>query len=706
MVATAAARPPAPEARRYSKEYEDHREALLRTLSQLPAPAGSPSNMIGGHFRILTQSPLPELDTTLARAFAAQDEHDPARSLYALVCSPQMPVRGNVVKALTGIAVPHLVTLHASGLAEISGLAGHRYVLVYDRPQGKNLVTLLEERQRPFPESFIMEHVVGPLASVIQALSEHGLSHGRINPHSIYFSDTVTLGECAAEPCGYSQHYQFEPPDRAQAHPAGKGESTPAQDYFSLGVLAVYLRLGDRLFEPAPTHDEHILRLLRHGSYYALTHNIEFSDAMTDLLRGTLNDRPEERWTWQQFRPWATGRRYNMLPPAQPPQSTRPFVIEQAEYSGPRDLAHGLTMHWEYTLRVLRDGNLIRWLDMSARRKDLGELLRRTTASLSDRSARSSHQNDELIARTLTMLDPQAPLTMRESRAHIAGIGGLLAEGYRSGQPQHVQRGLEMIEQGLPTVWADLYKRREEVLPGAVTDMLWLLDRMRMVVRMPGYGFGIERVLYDLNPELACQSPLLGGHHTATLKDLLLILDGAAADTARSDPPIDRHIAGFVASRLSLTREPTLSEYANTPRLAQHRAFIALRLLEQAQDACGKPRVPRLTAWLSIALLEAVEEFHSKTARRQLQAGLTQLADNGLVGALTAFINQRAFSQSDMAGYREAIENHYQMTQEIARLRDRRHLSRTAAIGGYAVAKYIAHVALLLAALFVLKDIA
>src|SRR5690606_28110230 len=99
------------------------------------------------------------------------------------------------------------------------------------------------------------------------------------------------------------------------------------------------------------------------------------------------------------------------------------------------------------------------------------------------------------------IMDPQAPLTMKETRAHPLGVGPMIAEGVRTGTTAFVQSSIEIIEQGLSIIWMDMYKRRDEEPPGDVTNVLWLLDRMRMVLRMPGYGFGRERVLYDLNPD-------------------------------------------------------------------------------------------------------------------------------------------------------------------------------------------------------------
>lgn len=699
-----------PDVRPLSKEYEELREELLREVASQPQSTDSPQNVIETHYVIQPRSPLPELDTTLAKAFVVQDTRDATRPLYGLVCSTKMPLRGNVVKALLGSSVSGMVSLHAAGLTEISGMTGRRMVLVYDRPSGVSLQSIINDRHAPFTEQFVVEYVVPVVGSVIQSLAERGVCHGRINPANIFFGKSVMVGECIAEPCGYSQHYAFETTERAQALPSGKGESMPPNDVYAMGMLAAYLRVGPRLFERFSTQEQHILHMLQHGSYLGVSAHVDFSDAMTDLLRGTLNDRPQERWTWQHIKPWCDGRRYNMLPPSEPGNAMRAMVMDKVEYTNLTMLSHGLGMHWDNAIRLLADGSLIRWVELSVRRKDVAELLRRSMVSLGfgaqvgATTARSMQQNDELISRTITILDSRAPLSRKDVRAHVNGMGVVMAEGYRIGAMHYVQHTLEMIEQGMPVVWADMYRRKDEEPPGDVTNMLWLLERMRVMLRINGFGFGVERALYDLNPDLPCQSPLLEDFHAATLRELLLALDRVAPAKAREEMPFDRHIAGFIGAKLNLSRESHLSEYNSIPKFMKHKAFVALRMLEQAQESAGRPRTPALTAWLSVSLVGAVELFHSKGVRRQLQVGIRQLADNGLFSPLSSFINQRGFALSDLDGFRDAIQGYFEMTQEIVKLRNKREQKRRASISGWAVAKYISHVALLIVTALVFRD--
>lgn len=683
-----------------STEHESLRADLLKQIAQHQHPASTRHDLVAGQFLVRVSSPLPELNTALARAYEAVDEKDSTRSIYALVCDPHMPVRGKHFKLLLGTSLRHCVSLLAAAPSELTSL-GRRFVLIYERPRGKPLSVLLRERGKHFPESFIAEKVIGPLADALHQLSELGIAHGRINPNNVFFGETLTLGEFLSEPCGYSQPYHYEPPDRAQADPAGKGEGTPALDIYAVGALAAYLRIGSALFAKSPTADQHVLRLLREGPYQAFSQNIDYSEGMTDLLRGTLNDSVHERWTWDQLRHWSRGRRFNMLPPSPPPPSSRSFHIGQYVLNHARDVAQGLFMHWDITGKMLIDNSLLRWIELSAGKKDVAEILRRALQSTAGAMAvRNPEQMNDIIARCLTLLDSNAPISLPSVRVHVEGVGTLLAEALRTGNTEKKDALIEIIEQSMATYWMDQQKRRDEYLSPELSDALWKLDRMRIVLKNKGYGFGIERCLYDLNPDLGCQSPLLDGEYAGTLRELLLALDRVAAKKARTEMPVDRHIAAYISSKLNILRESEAMELHRIPKISKHKALMALKLYEQAGNSVGKAALPCLAGWLGVSLLEALEQFRSHTLKRDLMQGIRELVPSGSIHALYALVCQKAFAEADVNGYREAVYAYHKMAEEIFSYKDRHTLKKRATQTGNAIARQIAGVALVGVLLF------
>jgi hypothetical protein len=692
------------DAKSAARETEALRNALLGELAQQKR-AEARKDSIGAHFTIRFTVPLPELDTRLAKAYQAVDERDAERHLYALICATDMPPRGKLLRELQVQTIPHFTNILAAGAGDFASLPGRRMAIVLERPKGQSLASMIQQSSRTLTEAFISEKIIVPLAEVLRHFEEMGSAHGRLNPANIFLGDTLMLGECVSEPCGYSQPFTYEPIERAQAHPAGKGEGTSHQDYFALGVLVARLRGGANVFARSQTLESHLELLTHDGACVALTQRLDVSDTMTDFFCGTLTDHPAERWGKTQVKAWLGGRRFNMVSPAIPPVGSRPYFIGEHTYTNFRGLSQGLYAHWDQVATMLRDGSLVRWIELSARRRDIGDLVRRSMQSLSSTTLKAHSNNDELIARCLTIIDPSAPMRIREAACHPDGVGPMLAEFMHANDTHGIDMTMDLLRQGLSSIWADMHKKREERLSSEMSSALWALDRLRLVLRSNGLGYGLERCLYDLNPDLPCQSPLLAGQHVVTVRDLLLVLERIAPDKARGSPLLDRHIAAFMASKLNIMRELKVSELAYFPALAKHPGVMTLRLFQQAQDNVGNPKLPALSYWIAVELLPALELFNSKSLREQLQNGVRTLAPSGFLHPMMDFLNQQAFVETDQGGFVKAFEEYHAMAEEISLLQSKRRVMERAKEQGAVTAKTISYVTLLGVFLFMLQHL-
>ena len=56
-------------------------------------------------------TPLGDLDSPSAKAYLAEDRHDLGRKLFALICTPGLPPRTNVMAVLKGDDIPGLLPL-------------------------------------------------------------------------------------------------------------------------------------------------------------------------------------------------------------------------------------------------------------------------------------------------------------------------------------------------------------------------------------------------------------------------------------------------------------------------------------------------------------------------------------------------------------------------------------------------------------------
>ena len=86
------------------------------------------------------------------------------------------------------------------------------------------------------------------------------------------------------------------------------------------------------------------------------------------------------------------------------------------------------------------------------------------------------------------------------------------------------------------------------------------LKRARDVMARSSSGDGIERAIYDLNPSLACQSPLVEAYYVLSPEQLLPALNRLAEDTGEAVVLIDSHIASYIAAHFASHRDAELRD--------------------------------------------------------------------------------------------------------------------------------------------------
>jgi hypothetical protein len=153
--------------------------------------------------------------------------------------------------------------------------------------------------------------------------------------------EKVILGDLIATPPSFAQPALFEPIERAQCAPLGRGLGTFEDDLYSLGVtLTVLLRTRDPM---EGLSDEGIIReKVEQGSYAALTGRERFTGAILELLRGLLYDDRAQRWTLDDVVSWLDGQRLSPKQSSKKLKAARQIQFHGERYNRPSLLAADL----------------------------------------------------------------------------------------------------------------------------------------------------------------------------------------------------------------------------------------------------------------------------------------------------------------------------------------------------------------------------
>lgn len=661
------------------------------TEQSRPKQITSGSVIVKERYEIKLEEPLPEYDTAPSLAYRAISQRDTSRKLHALVCDPKLPPRLDMIPSLHRVDGTNLVQVVDWDVVDWPPEGRRCPVLIFNRPGGKKVLSGVKDERKPLSEDFVTKHLIHPVVEILREMHNAGETHRALRPDNIYFSSDdekgLVIGECFSAPPAMTQPIVCEPLESALCVPGGRGEGMPGNDLYSLGVCILSLLIGH--YPCNQMSDEEIVRQkMTVGSYSAIAQNHRVSLTIMEVLRGLLNDEEADRWSLEDLALWLNGRRLSPKQQALPPKATRPMSIGGKGYNTARELAWGLSKNWDEAVPLVRDGDIDGWL-----RRSLGDESR-TEAMTEAKASAANDDPDRMVARAVIALDPNGPVRLRGLSSTIAGLG-TFATVYRD-DPEAQRLFSHVIHMGLAPFWLEQqFHPRPEMAHAAAR-----LDRMRAVLMRTNLGFGLERVVYELNPDMPCRSPLFERDYVATLEHILPALDRVSAerdgDVKRL---IDRDIAAYISAHF---RRSVSGDLADLDGEDEAVATVAqIRLLAMLQDslARGKP-FPELSRAAVKILQPAIEKFNSRSTRKRITQTMLKASKEGRLQTLVTVIANPAELDADAAGYLKATNEFTKSVVETITLR--RNIKNQSTIAANVGGQFSSGIAGIIAALICL----
>ncbi len=622
--------------------------------------SGDQTLLLGGRYKLMPEVRLPQLDSPHAQAYEAHDLTSPARPHFALLCRAELAPRIDAMERFARLESDRMLKPLRWGVVPWAPDGGRRYAIVFPRPRGERLLPGAERSLQAMSADAIKRAIIVPLLPVLKDLSDRMLTHRAIRAENLFYVDDqhteVMLGECVSAPPGLAQPAVYETIEGGMAQPSGRGQGSPADDFYALGVLlAVLLSGGDPCAGMADS--EVVATKLRLGSYSALLAKARVPLSVLEPLRGLLCDDPSERWTARELKLWVRGHLQTPKQVTLPPKAARPLNLAGAEYLDARSFAHAMANDWPEAVRAVGDMTIAKWVERSLgdhrRAKMIGEALRPDHGA-----AGESGNQDQVVARVLAVLDPWAPIRYKGFAAKPDGLGQALAMDYD--RPERVQLFAEMMRGRVPQAWfeSQMSNRPEFLLLKRVIEQAGIL------LRRARPGFGIERCLYHLSPAWPCQSPLLGQDYVCDIKELLPALERVAGRGLPTREPVDGHIASFCAVHAKYISDRYLDRLASDAPLARHPAM--LQILAEVQRRTGPARLPALARWFASLLGPSVESYHHRPYRKQLSEELERLVERGVLSEMSSLFDSGSARLGDEQGFAAARAQYKQVASYVS----------------------------------------
>ncbi|MFT5538775.1 MAG: hypothetical protein ACI82H_000288, partial [Alphaproteobacteria bacterium] len=619
------------------------------------------SIVLKGRYEIAYE-PLPEkFGAPGTLPYGVHDLLNPDRALFALVCNPELPPRANALEKLQDCPSRALLRLLDYGAVPWPETSDHRFILIYEWPEGTKLVPSMDREFEPMPEADIINRVIAPVTGLLDNFATMGMTHGTINPTNMFTTvdDTsqIIVGENASAPPWYHQSAAFLPINLAQAMPAGRGAGTIADDIYALGVSVLMLILGK---DPAVgrTDAELLEAKIERGSFITLAGHTRVPAVLREPLRGMLEDRPEMRWQISDLHAWLIERRLKSSHHAQVERAQRAFTLNGKSFHHPRTLAQELAISWESVQFKDKGHEILTWARRGICDDTVGDAVLNAMENSERTSGGNGSVNPAFIARLAMALDRKAPVRYRHIAAHPDGFGVLLATKFI--ETDSVRDITEAILEDLPGFC--LRTHRDDDSGISNNKVASKFGRLMRVIKNTHIGFGIERCLYEMNPYQYCRSPLVVKQKVMQIGDLLPALERVSSESHKG-PPFDRHIAAFIAAHLKVELQSMLA-LASDPRDSERAALGMLGVLATLQAQVDRKPYPGVARWLAKYLRPTVESFRHKMWREKVESELPNLIGRGDITSLYIYLANGEIRQHDRNGYAEAIAEYARLAAE------------------------------------------
>jgi hypothetical protein len=611
------------------------------------------------NFEIDFATELPQYSNAFCKAYKTKGINGDDGNYFTIIASTALTPRSSKAATYARINGGPMAYLMGSGVITTPNKT-EQYCFIYRDNLGERVFENNDKVALGWKAERVLEKIVTPVITALKDMHEVDLTHGNIRLDNFYNNnkenyDHIVIGDCLSTAPSVLQPPIYEPLHRCTAQPSGRGPGLIQDDLYALGVcIALLMRTQNPMAKA--DEEEIILHKIQHGTYATLIHKDDrFTGAVLELLRGLLIDDPRQRWDMSDVLSWLDGRRLSPKQSSKRKSASRALSYRGKNYHYMEAFANDAFKKPAESVQIIESNDLEQWILRSVEDKDAAARLENAVMSAAE-TGKTSGYWDRLLSRVSIALDPEGPIRYKDLSVRAEGLGIALAEGFVKNM--NLQSFLEIFNSPLLQYW--LMTCTDMNLD--VSAYVSRFESCKDFIKRPMIGYGLERVLYFLNADTNCLSPLLNKYHVKSSEDLILAFEKIAQEKKRPSLAFDRHIAAFLSVKNGKVIDSYLYDL-NSPE--PYRKLIGIiNCLYMIQKTQNTPMLPNLTAWICDSITPIINRYHDKEKRDELKKKLKKIATSGDLSKLVFTVDDPDTIKRDYAAFKLALLEYKNLENE------------------------------------------
>ncbi len=612
-------------------------ESAEQALEQGAGKVDKKKVLLKERYDINFNAPLENLNSNGARAYKVSDRIDTRRELFALICNRETCPRSSLLPYVKSIDHPNIMKLVEYGIIRDPIQKSNCIALIYVLPQGGKMLDHLDELNLKVNHSRL-KHIILGLISAAEALKGYGIIHRSIRPDNLFFRNKdcteVIVGDCLASFPAYHQPAAYETIESLMAMPAGRGNGTEKNDIYAIGATCLSLLYGKELLSDLSVSE--VIRLkMKKGSFNILSTEEKIPTGLVSVFKGLLADDNNARWNFIQTYNYLEGKTPYIASHNLQEKLKRSLTINGEKCSSAKEVAYALYLNPNDGWEIIKSGKLLEWVKNGLENDEIYSHIEKLV-SQTDES--SSH--DMVISQICILLDHAAPIHIRD--ISVFPDGASKAIYYCMQHNINLNNFHDLFNSELIRNW---YLEQ----PDLRTPMN--LSELRININRKDIGYGLERIIYELDEDLPCLSPLLGEEYVNTGARVLKALDANYPNIKGEIRPYDKNIIAFLRCKLGKKIDGIILDLNANKEGMQISAII--RLYADMQKKYGPVQLINLGQWLSSISKPVIESYHNLKLQKKIEKDLAKVAKSGKIIEICQALEDPEIKEKDTEMFRK-----------------------------------------------------